>query len=145
MCCSINEEATRKWWDKNKHKKRVLVWKVLWRYESELCGEVYYKYEYAPGECVAKSTHEKKLLKPFREVSKRSAIIVIPGIHAFVAKDQVREILGFGNVVRLPYIIVPFWAEPKHMIAVGTRGDIVFTQVTLTKSAHKQALRKTNE
>ena len=138
MCCSVSTEDTEKWWQDNKHKKRVLVWKVCEVREGKLWGETFSLYEYTPGEHVAKGDKHDRVLKPFCKVTKRLNYTVDPGIHAFTNKKSARVI--YGGEPYIPYVKVPFWAKPQDMIAVDNHNRIVFTKATLTKAAYKQAL-----
>lgn len=131
MCLSENHKASVDWWESNKNKKYVTVYKVLELSYGKLEAG-FRDYTYTQGEHIADTS-----LKPRHELSpKTSHRDIHIGLHAITTKRLTKKLWGVCD----GEVLVPFRANPKDFIAANNEGCLVFRKLTLTEKAFNNAL-----
>lgn len=124
----VDIQATREWRAANLHKRSVTIYKAVrkgpWKQKATKLTSPCFYYKWPIGLTDSGAKVENTPQVSGEEVNR--------GIHAFTTAKQAVD--GWGGVpLRLT-------ASPKDLIAMDSRGGMVFTKVRVSKKAFEEAL-----
>lgn len=126
MCLYVSKEKTEKFVSKHKNHKTVTVYKVLIRYDNKW----FTPFNFTPvTDILFKANRPLKTIKNGRKIKRQS--IYGGGIHCYLNYKHVYHTATAKNIFKCTALM-------EDLIAVGKRGDVVFTKIKFPKSVLKQ-------
>jgi hypothetical protein len=124
MCLIVDLKKTKKLLKSKK--KEFIFYKVFEKGD----GKLFSFFQYAKADCVNELPEFKKNV--FDGSTLERAVF-----HAYLTKKRAIDITTYDYYSS----VIPIHVKKEHIVAVGTDGDVCFTQYEIKKRTYKQALK----